>query len=81
MGKTLYWIEKAIYLSIGFLAVIFILGFLKIWSLEKNNYFLFVGDLESLITIALIVTGATLVLEKLWKWEIRQIFKPRRRRR
>ena len=81
MGKTIYWIEKTIYLAIGFIIVIVILGDLKIWSFDQNRYFFFVGDIESLIVIAIIVTGSTLVLEKLWKWEIHQIFNPRRRRR
>ena len=81
MGKTLYWIEKAIYLTISFVAVILVLGFLKVWGLEQNTYFSFVGDIESLIVIAVVVTGATIVLEKLWKWEIHQIFKPRKSRR
>ncbi|MFH1391469.1 MAG: hypothetical protein ABIH20_04125 [Candidatus Diapherotrites archaeon] len=81
MGKVSYWIEKILYLSIGLLVVVLLLGWLKIWSMDLNNYFLFVGDFESVLVLIVIVTGITFVLEKLWKWEIHQIFKPKRRRR
>ncbi len=81
MGNLLYWTEKALYLLIGGIVVLFVLSFLKIWGMEQNNYFLFVGDFESVLVILIIVTVATFVLEKLWKWEVRQIFKPHPERR
>ena len=81
MGKIIYWAEKAIYLGVGIGVVLFVLGSLKIWGAEMNHYFMFTGDLESLIVIAVIVTGSTIVMEKLWKWEVHQIFKPKRRRK
>ena len=81
MGKIIYWTEKTLYLTLGLFAVILFLGLFKIWGAESNRYFMFMGDWESLIVIAVIVTGSTIILEKLWKWEVRQIFKPKKRRR
>ena len=84
MNTSFYWVEKAIYLAIGFAVTILILGFFKVWALDKNNYFLFVGDFESILVIALIGFAITFILEKLWKWEVREIFShkdPYRRRR
>ena len=81
MGKIVYWVEKALFLGIGIGVVLFVLGSLKIWGAELNQYFMFTGDLESVIVITIIVTGATIIMEKLWKWEVHQIFKPKRGRR
>ena len=81
MGKIIYWTEKTVYLALGLFAVILFLGLFKIWGTEANRYFMFMGDLESLIVIAVIVTGSTIILGALWKWEVRQIFKPKNRRR
>ncbi|HLC79777.1 MAG TPA: hypothetical protein VJG83_05155 [archaeon] len=77
MKNSFYWIEKAIYLAIGFAATIFFLYLFKIWGVEKNSYFLFVGDLESVIIVLATTFAIGLILEKLWKWEVRSIFKPR----
>ena len=81
MGKIIYWTEKTLYLTLGLFAVILFLELFKIWGAESNRYFMFMGDWESLIVIAVIVTGSTIILEKLWKWEVRQIFKPKKRRK
>ncbi|MCR4335399.1 MAG: hypothetical protein NUV57_02570 [archaeon] len=81
MGKVIYWIEKGLYVSIGLIVVVLLLGWLKLWSMDLNRYFMFVGDFESVIVLAVIVTGITIVMEKLWKWEIHQIFKPKMRRK
>ena len=81
MGKIIYWTEKTLYLTLGLFAVILFLGLFKIWGTETNRYFLFTGDLESLIVVGVIVTGSTIILGTLWKWEVRQIFKPKKRRR
>ncbi|HZX20712.1 MAG TPA: hypothetical protein VFF13_06920 [archaeon] len=77
MRKAFYWVEKAAYLIIGFTVTLLVLGFFKVWSFEKNNYFLFVGDYESVLVIAIVGFGATFILEKLWKWEVREIFNPK----
>lgn len=80
MGKTAYWLEKIVYLSIGLIATIFFLTIFKVWSTEQNQYFLFVGDLQSAGIVIIVTLAIGFVLEKLWKWEVRSIFfKPRRR--
>jgi len=81
MGKLGYWIEKVLYLAIGLIIAISLLSWLKIWSYDMNRYFLFVEDWESVIVLLIIVTGITFILEKLWKWEVHQIFKPKRGKR
>lgn len=80
MGKTIYILEKILFLTVSFIAIIGILSYFKIWSVEQNKYFLFIGDWESLIVIFVIVTGTTFIMEKLWKWEVRQVFHKKRRR-
>tara|TARA_Y100000310_G_scaffold344081_1_gene455009 strand:- start:944 stop:1189 length:246 start_codon:yes stop_codon:yes gene_type:complete len=81
MGKLLYWIEKILYVAIGLVVVVLLLSWLKIWSYDLNRYFLFVNDFESVLVLGIVVMGITFIMEKLWKWEIHQIFKPKRRRR
>jgi len=81
MGKTLFKIEKGIYLLISFIAVIFFLYLFKIWAYDWGRYFSFTGDLESWAVVIIVSTIIIFVLEKLWTWEVHQIFNPKRRRR
>lgn len=81
MGNLGYWAEKAVYLTVGLGVTLWVLAGLKVWGMGLNNYFLLMGDFESLAIIALITFGATLILENLWKWLVRSIFKNNRRRK
>ena len=80
MNRTVYWIEKTIYLGVALIAAVFFLSLFKIWSIDQNRYFFFVGDWESILLVAVVTTGFTVILERLWKWEVREVFKPRKRR-
>ena len=78
MGKTFYWLEKLLYLTVSFIAVVFFLTVFKVWAFDRNHYFLFTGDLESVIIVLVVSTGVAMLLERLWKWEVREIFMPKR---
>ncbi len=76
-----YWVEKIIYLSVGLVATVFFLTIFKVWGSEQQSYFFFIGDYQSLIVVIAVTMIVGFILEKLWKWEVHSIFKPRQRRR
>ncbi|MCR4368796.1 MAG: hypothetical protein NUV67_02720 [archaeon] len=76
MNRLVYWTEKSLFLIVGFLIVVYLLSVFKIWSSEQSRYFSFIGDWESVILLTVIVFVITFVMERLWKWEVREIFKP-----
>ncbi|HIH10192.1 MAG TPA: hypothetical protein HA254_06015 [Candidatus Diapherotrites archaeon] len=77
MGRILYWTEKWAYIGIAAVAIIGFYILFKEWGDEKVNYFLFTGDLESAATVFLIICAVAFAFKKLWKWEIREIFRPK----
>lgn len=78
--SLLFWLEKAVKLAIGFLIAVFFLVLFKVWGQENQGYFLFVGDYGSVIVIVLVTFVVTFIIEALWKWEVREVLKPERRR-
>lgn len=75
------WLEKAVKLAIGFGATIFFVYIFKLWTADSQKFFLFTGRLDDLIVVLLVGFGATFILEKLWKWEVREVMKPERRQK
>ncbi|MEM4257313.1 MAG: hypothetical protein QXU92_02655 [Candidatus Diapherotrites archaeon] len=72
-------IEKAVKLLIGFSLTITLLFLFKVWTIENQRFFLISGRTEDLIVVLIIGMTITLVLEKLWKWEVKELAKPKRR--
>ncbi len=73
-----YWIEKILYITVAFAAIVFFLWIFKVWGNEQINYFLLAGDLQSLLIVLAVSTCIGMVFEKLWKWEVRAVFRKRR---
>jgi hypothetical protein len=78
--QLLILIEKAVKLTLGFLISIFFILLFKLWVQKEQGYLFFVGDYGTIIIIFLITFGITFIIETLWKWEVREVLKPERRR-
>ena len=76
----LFWIEKAVKLSIGLAITLVFLQAIASWEGESKGFFLFTGRLDDAIVVIIIAGIATFLIEKLWKWEIHDVLKPQRRR-
>ncbi|GEM_PF-6368911 len=72
--RLIFWLEKFFYIAIAFAATFYFLTLFKAWGQEKQGYFLFVGDTENAVLVIVITLVATVVLERLLKWEIRKVF-------
>lgn len=73
-------IEKIIKLIIGFSLTITLLFLFKIWTMENQRFFLIAGRTEDLIVVLIIGLTITLLLEKLWKWEVKEITQTKKRK-
>lgn len=72
--RYLFWAEKIFYVVLAFAATFYFLTLFKIWGQDQQGYFMFVGDTESAVLVIAITLVATVVLERLLKWEIRSLF-------
>ncbi len=79
--RWLFWLEKFVLVALAFAAAFYFVVLFKAWAQEKQGYFLFVGDLESAALVIMIGVGATFLIEKLLKWEVRALFHNRGPRR
>ena len=77
MGKLAWWLEKSVYVTVAFAAVMLFLLLFDRWQTEKGNYFFFVGDYSTWLVVFIAGTAIAWLFKWLWKLEIRSIFKPR----
>ena len=72
--RLIFWLEKFFYVAIAFAITFYFLTLFKVWGQEQQGYFLFIGDTENAALVIAITLVATVVLERLLKWEIRKLF-------
>ncbi|VVB99921.1 Uncharacterised protein [uncultured archaeon] len=73
-------IKKLCLVAIAFALAFYFIFLFKAWAGEKQGYFFFIGDWQSLVLVLAISFIIIKVLEALLRWEIHLLFMPHRRR-
>jgi len=73
-------VKKLCLVAVAFALAFYFIFMFKAWAGEKQGYFFFMEDWQSLALVLIISFIIVKVIEALLKWEIRLLFMPRRRR-